>query len=387
MTLRLLIAALLFMFLFMGAGAIQPYLTPYFESNGIPSAKAGLALSLVYFSFAFMRFFSGGLIHYTGLKNAIIVASLIYGLFVLVVITASSFTVIAISAIVWGIGASFLWTAGSAYILNISKENRYGFSIGVQRLFVQSGTLIGFLVLAEVIHKQGKYRNGFIFCLFACLTGFILSFFLSRTDKRPDKINIKQAFRNVTSRQYVPFFIYLFTTGISYGFILNAVNRFIKAEYGYSAYRYTIVLYFLAGGFFTFLLGTFSDIKGRDAVIAWAFSWGIVSTVLTAASKAVVPLAISLFLFGAMFQVVNASVTAKIGDMSVHGQRPGIIAGVFLWRDMGIAIAILTAGFFPSSSKGLTTVCLLMVPFFVVSCLIAVYHWKIEARTQKSEAG
>ena len=55
MTVRLLVVSSVFLFLFMGAGAIQPYLTDYFETCDMSREQAATALALVYFAFAIMR--------------------------------------------------------------------------------------------------------------------------------------------------------------------------------------------------------------------------------------------------------------------------------------------------------------------------------------------
>lgn len=372
---KLLLICLVFFLLFMGAGAIQPYLTPYFQEKcGMSPGTAAFIVALVYYTFAVMRFFSGYTVNRIGVKTSIAVGALFYFFFVTATAFFPSCFISSGAAVLWGIGAALLWTGSSAYILNISREGRYGFSAGLHRLSLQAGLIIGFLTLAELIHTRNSYAGGFRFAVFACAAGFICTLFLARMSRGPQFISFRSLFRDFLSRKLLTVSGYLFVTGISYGIILNVFNRFVRGMYGYSSYKYTLVLFYVAGGLSSFLMGSLSDRKGRGMVISCGFACGMAAALITVFSHSLVSLAVSSFLLGIMFQSVPTAVTARIGDTVSPEQRPAVIARVFVWRDAGIAAAIQTAGFFKAETGDVTRLFSIFLPLFTAACIISVFE-------------
>lgn len=368
---HLLLAALTFMFLFMGAGAVQPYLTPYFEANGMSARVAGGMFAGVYFAFAATRFWAGYAVGFTGLVWGIRLGAFSYALFIAAVALFPHPAATGAAALVWGMGAAMLWTSASAYLLNMAPGGRYGYATGVQALFLQTGIIIGIIVLARLIPDTTAYGRGLAFCVAACGIGAILAFGLVASGARPARVTVWDGWRILRDRRYLPLAFYLLATGTGYGIILNTFNRFGQAEFGPAAFRSTIILFYVAGVLGPLVAGILSDLGRRGWFITAGFGAGIAACLVVLVSKQAVALAVASFLLGLMFQIVPGMVTARIGDLTPQPFRPAAVAVIFLWRDIGIAAAILAGGVFAPDAAGLDRAMTVYLPLFAVGAVVA----------------
>ncbi len=374
---HLVLMSLTFMFLFMGAGAAQPYLTPYFQSCGVSAKTASIMFASVYFSFAATRFWAGYAAGYTGLILGIRLGAFTYALYIAMVSLFPHPAATAAAALIWGMGAAVMWTSSSAYLLNTAPGGRYGYAAGVQAFFLQGGIIIGILVLARLIRPDTGFRTGLAFCTCACGIGALLAFTLVTSGASPARVTIMDGWRILSDRRYLPFAFYLLATGTGYGIILNTFNRFGRAQFGDEAFRFTIILFYVAGALGPLVAGVLSDRGRRGWYVAGGFAAGIAACLIILVSKQAPVLAVASFLLGLMFQVVPSMVTARIGDLTPQPLRPAAVAVIFLWRDIGVASAILAGALFTPDAKGLDLAMKSYLPLFVLGGLTAaILTWR-----------
>lgn len=380
---HLVLMSITFMFLFMGAGAVQPHLTLYFQSNGASAAQASFMFASVYFAFAATRFWAGYAAGYTGLMPGIRLGAFTYALYIAMVSLFPHPAVTSVAALIWGMGAAVMWTSSSAYLLNTAPGGRYGYAAGVQAFFLQTGIIIGILVLARVVGKDTGFGAGLTFCTCACTVGALLTFSLVKVGASPARVTIMDGWRILSDRRYLPFAFYLLATGTGYGIILNTFNRFGKAQFGDEAFRFTIILFYVAGALGPLVAGVLSDRGRRGWYVAGGFAAGIAACLIILVSKQAAVLAVASFLLGLMFQVVPSMVTARIGDLTPQPLRPAAVAVIFLWRDIGVASAILAGALFTPDGKGLDLAMKSYLPLFIFGGLIAVILTLREIQREK----
>jgi len=188
------------LFIFMGAGALQPYINPYLKNiKGLPSVQASLVLTTVYFIMAFSRVFTGYIVYHLGLYLTIFLGALTYVIFIIVLGYTESFFLWIMGSFLWGIGAAMFWTGINTQILNTSSTTKYGTSTGILRLFTQVGLLIGFFVLGQLLPKYG-YSSLFLFAALVTILGLVITLFVSKGSYNHLKLSMREVLFSMVNR-------------------------------------------------------------------------------------------------------------------------------------------------------------------------------------------
>ena len=333
----------IFFFIFFGTGSSQPYVNLYLKKIGFSPVSLSFVLSSVYLSMAFFRTFVPSILKKTGLKKGIIIGSFSYCVFALFLFSFKNLGIFIAGGILWGFGASILWTSTMTMILKISGKERYGIENGYIRLFLHIGLLSGFFILGQMAEKYG-FRNLFLLAFSLAFLGFLFSFplFDVKTSISNFKFNIS------FSKKIIIFSIALFIGAFGYGLILNQLNLFISEKFSISFLNKTIIFFYLSAGLLSFIGGKIIDKIGE--VIPPLFFF-LLSGILLITFSRLQTLFLSVFSIislGGLFQIVPVSATVRIGKVIEEKKRASTIASTFIWRDVGIGISILLLGFMRS---------------------------------------
>src|SRR5206468_10814649 len=145
-----------FFLVFLGGGAFQQFVGPYLLATYHLSAGAGaLALATVYLVAFTCLMFATYSIALLGEYGALALASLTYGLFAAVALVTGNVVALVLAAAVWGWGASVLWTAGTAFVLDLADAGAYGRAAGTLYSGVYVGQALGVVLLGVLAGLLG----------------------------------------------------------------------------------------------------------------------------------------------------------------------------------------------------------------------------------------
>lgn len=358
----------LFFLIFLGTGSSQPYVNLYLKNLGFSPVSLSFVLASVYLSMAFFRPFIPAILKISGLKKGIIIGSLTYSLFSLFLFSFKNLALFIAGGILWGAGASILWTATLTMILKISGKERYGVENGYLRFFLHIGLLIGFLTLGKIAEMSG-YRNLFFVAFLFALFGFLISISLKDVETSVSKFSFNVSF----SKEIIIFAIALFIGASGYGLILNQINIFISEKFGVAFLNKTIIFFYLSAGILSFVGGKIIDKIGEILPPFIFFSFAGVFLLLFSFFPSLLLSIIAIISLGGLFQIIPVAATVRIGKIIKEEKRANAIASTFLWRDVGIGTSIFLLGIMRSKftySKSfviIATTFLLMGLIFILS--------------------
>ena len=330
--------------IFMGAGALQPYISPYLRDiRGLSSIQASLILTTVYFTMAFSRIFTGSIVYYLSLYLTIFLGALTYTIFIVILGYTRYFSLWIIGSLLWGIGAAMFWTGISTQVLNKSSIAKYGTSTGVLRFFTQIGLLIGFFILGQFLTKYG-YSSFFLFAVLVTTLGIAITLFVSRENYEYPRLPVKEILFSMINKEAWLISLLLFVSSFSYGLILNLLNFFVKKSFGLEMMNKTLIFFYLSAGIFSLSGGIISDRIGRKRTLTFAFLIGVLGLVILLFWNNPLIVSLTSFFLGLEFAIVPTVSTAWIGDITTRRERPTVLGAISSWGNLGVAFSIIFGG-------------------------------------------
>ena len=382
---RDLVVPATFFLIFFGLGAIQPFLIPFLRQRqpDLTPVQCSVVLAVVYFAFAVSRLFAGHLIYRVTSKRAICLGALGYFLFVLLVYVLNAYPLLLLAAVIWGIAAAMLWTAGSTHVLDSSASSKYGRRCGVLNLVAKIGITLGVATLGLVLRCWG-YTGLFRVALAVGGLGVLVAGSVPN-NPQPPKL---QSFRELSGfyfRERGLLLAALFVApGLAYGQLLGLINLYVVDTAG-KAYVGGITASFLASGvLFSYLAGELSDQLGRRLLLIASFLAGAMGLVVMAQASQPFVMACAALLFGVQFGAVPTVVLAWIGDHTQAGARALAHASIFAWRDVGIGTSIVLGGSLIQSGWAYRTVFLAFASLFL---LAAAASWGVPSANSANSSG
>ncbi len=141
-------------------GAVEAFLALYASSLGIPAWQIGIILGVQLVSIVFAKPVMGRLSDRVG-RTAVIVPGLLVGAAsVALLILARSFVSLTVLSLVFGIGFATVTSSTTALVADLTKDGRFGSSMGVLRTVMDVGQSIGPVLTGFVIGIAG-YASAF----------------------------------------------------------------------------------------------------------------------------------------------------------------------------------------------------------------------------------
>ena len=158
-------------------GAIEAFLALFAASLGIPAWQIGAILGVQLVSIVFAKPLMGRVSDRVGRKQVIIPGLLVGAASVALLPLASSFIGLSVLSLVFGIGFATVTSSTSALVADLTRDGRYGSSMGVLRTVMDVGQSIGPVLTGWMVGVAG-YGSAFtllaaILLLAALLLGLL----------------------------------------------------------------------------------------------------------------------------------------------------------------------------------------------------------------------
>lgn len=141
-------------------GAVEAFLALYASSLGIPAWQIGVILGVQLVSIVFAKPVMGRISDRVG-RTAVIVPGLFVGeASVALLIFAQSFVSLALLSLLFGIGFATVTSSTTALVADLTKNGRFGSSMGVLRTVMDVGQSIGPVLTGFIVTHLG-YASAF----------------------------------------------------------------------------------------------------------------------------------------------------------------------------------------------------------------------------------
>lgn len=159
-------------------GAIEAFLALFAASLGIPAWQIGIILGVQLVSIVFMKPLMGRVSDRVGRKQVIIPGLMMGAASVVLLPHMPSFTGLSLLSLAFGLGFATVTSSTSALVADLTKNGRYGSSMGVLRTVMDVGQSIGPVLTGWMVGMAG-YGSAFtmlaaILALAAVLIGLLL---------------------------------------------------------------------------------------------------------------------------------------------------------------------------------------------------------------------
>lgn len=161
-------------------GAIEAFLALFAASLGIPAWEIGIILGVQLVSIVFVKPLMGKLSDRAGRRRVILPGLLIGAASVALLPFVSGFIGLAVLSLTFGIGFATVTSSTSALVADLTRDGRYGSSMGVLRTIMDVGQSIGPVLTGWMVGVTG-YGSAFTL-LAAILVGAAVMFGLLLRD-------------------------------------------------------------------------------------------------------------------------------------------------------------------------------------------------------------
>lgn len=360
-----------FLFIFMGTGALQQLLIPYLEQTTAWGAmRASLVLATVYLSFVLWRLFGGYSIRALGDYRAIVVGATMYTLFAAAVLVYPRLWALLLAAFAWAWGAALLWITGSAHVLDASQREHYGRSAGIFYAATHVGFVIGLTVLGLLLREFGG-RGMLLGAVAMTAVGNVICLFVPRRDFPRDLPSFPAVLRLALGRAGRIVAVIQFAAATGYGLLLGVFASSIQHDYGIRFVAAITLAFYLVRAAVSPFAGALSDRFGRARVLAGGFALSGAALLIPVAVPSAGSLAFAAAVLGGLTATVLAGVLAFVGDTADSTSRQAMVAGMYVWRDLGVAVTILLGQYLRVLFGGFQAAFLLFALLFFVCAWLA----------------
>ncbi len=330
-----------FFFVFMGASAFQQFLIPYLTDKGVTSAfQASTILALVYISFLVWRAVVAYTLYYLGEYWSTVLGATTYSLFALAAFTLNRFELLLIAAGMWGWGAAAMWISSTTQLLDATAATHYGRASGLLYTATTGGQAIGVLLLGLLMSVT---RVEFGPPVAAAITGIGVAAFLFLPYQHTKRVKPRLApvFQVLTVPRTGLAALFLFLSSLAFGLILGSFSQIIGSGQGHGMLALITAGYWIVRIFGSYAGGFIADWLGREQVLILSFGIAGLGLLLPTFSGGTVTMSIAALAMGLLNSTVPVATNAMIGDLTTFSNRHLAIASLFVWRDLGVGIAIL----------------------------------------------
>lgn len=152
-------------------GTLQAFLGLFAEEEALPNFAFFFTITGA--TVIILRFLFGGMIDTIGRKLFGALSLLLLGVALVVLSLTHSFTVLCISALIWGTGFAFAPPTFSAMLMDKAPHGSLGKAFGAYTAAFESGSVFGSMVMGPLVLLLG-YRWSFFFVGSLCLAAALL---------------------------------------------------------------------------------------------------------------------------------------------------------------------------------------------------------------------
>jgi len=330
-----------FVLIFMGAGAQQQFLVPFFrEAMTWSPLERGFIPAAVYLGMAFSRVPSVWIVSALGERAGMMLGAASYIAFPALVWASPSYGVLVAGAALWGVGASMLWLTSSIRVLDVARETHYGTASGIFSSGTHVGFLIGVLILSRVA-ADSSLRDVFAVAAAVTAVGWLILVLLPAREVRREPPHLRMVMTIARSADGRIVIILLGVAAAGFGLMLVPLSECISDALGLSglalaaAYPAARLVVSLAGGWLSDLLGRRVVLSGSFLVASAGLSWTAI------APTSPVALGVGIFAIGLLGGLVPTLAMAYVGDVAHPSTRLMVHGTLFTGQGIGVAGAML----------------------------------------------
>ena len=330
-----------FFFVFMGASAFQQFLIPYLTDKGATTAfQAATVLAVVYISFLFWRAVVAYTLYYLGEYWSTVLGAATYSLFAVGAFALERFELLLVAAALWGWGAAAMWISSTTQLLDATADTHYGRASGLLYTATTGGQAFGVLALGALMSVAGVGLGPPVAAGITAI-GVATFLFLPNRPKQRVKPRIAPIFRVLTTPRTGLAALFLFLSSLAFGLILGSFSQIIGGSQGHGALALVTAGYWLVRIVGSYAAGFMADWLGREHVLILSFGVAGLGLLLPSFVGGALAMSIAALAMGLLNSAVPVATNAMIGDLTAFGNRHLAIASLFVWRDLGVGIAIL----------------------------------------------
>jgi len=376
-----------FFFIFMGTGALQQFLIPYLEQTTPWGAmRSSLVLATVYLGLIVWRVLGGYAIRAFGDYWAMVVGATTYTLFALVLLVYPRQWALLGAAFAWSWGAALLWITSSAHVLDASRREHYGRAAGMFYAATHFGFVIGVVVLGLLLRGVGG-RGMLLGAIGLTGVGNVICLLVPRRRFPRDLPSFTAVLRVAVGRAGRTLSLVQLAAAAGFGLLLGVFASAIKHDFGIAAVAPITMAFYVMRAVISPFAGALSDRLGRARVMAGGFGLGGVALLIAAVAPGAATLTLAAAALGGVTATVLAAVLAFVGDTAQPSSRQAAVAGLSVWRDLGVAITILLGQYLRLVFHGYAAPFLLFAAVFFLCAWLSTRLYAIRGAADTSFGG
>ncbi len=364
-----------FFFIFMGTGAFQQYLIPVLsEKLGRSALACSWILATLYLSFLFWRILCGYTLKWLGDYWSLVLSSTTYTFFAVCALFSNSYSFLIIAAIIWGWGAASMWISASTQILDSSAKTKYGTSSGIFYTSSLLGQAIGVFLLGWLAGRYGN--NGMLIrVIFITLAGNCILLGVPNRHIQRESSTVFKVFGVLKSHKSKILAFIQFTASFGFGIVMSSFGDLIKGLYGVALIGIITQGFYMTRLVSSSFSGWLSDRFGRYNILIFGFLLSALGVALAIFVRTPWMLFISAATFGLQTGIVLVVVMAVIGDSAASQRRHLVFGAIYMWRDLGVAISILSGMYLNAYTKNYSAGFGVFAILFLI-CAVLVFNMR-----------
>jgi len=368
----LAVLSAVFFLIFAGTGSLQQYLVPYLEEHaGWSATWAPWSLATLYLSMIVWRLLAVYTIRRIGDYGSIALGALTYTLFPVAIIVSPTRPVVLVAAVLWGWGAASFWLASGSQVLDTAREAHYGRASGIFYTATHLGMVCGLFTLGQC-YRARPDSPAFLWIAFAAAAlGNALCLAVPRRRLPRDPPQLRAVLRVAFGRVGRVIAVPLVASAVGYGLLLGIFAEIVGKRFGLGFMFAITVSFYIMRAFISLVSGALSDRIGTRRVLVLAFAASGIALVWPAFAQGAAPLVVAAGALGLLASAVPVGITALVGETASSGSRQAALAGLHVWRDMGVAVGLIGAAQLRAAFGGFREPFLAFAVIFVVCGLIA----------------
>lgn len=164
---------------------------------------------------------------------------------------------------------------------------------------------------------------------------------------------------------------FLLTSSLGFGLLLAALDEYASGRHSGAVVPFVLAGFPAARLVVSFAGGILSDFFGRHRLFLISFALGAVGLIGCVLYKHPASVALAALFLGALHAAVPVAAMALIGDSAHRSRRPLAYGALFVWRDLGVVIAILASRVLQVHMGGFDAVLLVFGVVFGLCCIPA----------------
>ncbi len=336
----LILVALAGTIVVMGLGFIIPLFPIYVAEKGASNFQLGLIVSGFTITQFFVQPFFGGLSDRHGRKIFMIGGLACYGLVAFLYVFASTLSQVFVVRLLHGLGAGMIWPALSAFVIDLSPEERRGETMGV----LSAVEMIGFAVgpfLGGVLYSLGGMNAPFLGCTLLAFAATAMIWIFVRERFHPKGEDSVKWFERYGFASFrLPDIRLLCWIGFAEAFVWGVIITLLPVMGSRAGIPPGKIGWLFSAYFVVFILlqrpvGRWSDRQGRKKPILLGLGIYSLAVLLLSQEGGLFYMMAVLAVAGAGLGIYSPSIRVAIADLTAEKVRGASLGFFFTTRMIG----------------------------------------------------